>query len=292
MTSDIKRSEGDTGDSVKVDSEPLIGSAKQMVALEVGAYAVIAVLLVVACFVDGQMELGIFTSVAAALAIFSFVAWPYYTSFFDPMVGAVGGYAMIYGTQSLLADTLPETKQMVGFRHVRHHALAKFNTLSTTELLRLCTIWAGALLIVLAAFVILGFLHQMLRRERTDMVLSLSHSLMFNVAMVGVSGWVFAPVLLRYFGVGNLGARKPYVVALVAVIAVALLAALSWASTRWLKDYRAAGSPITRFKQNTNDAKEVWNFRRYGMYSLGLMPIMYGGFVVFLAVVALLVFVG
>ncbi|MDF7640275.1 hypothetical protein PT279_01505 [Bifidobacterium sp. ESL0784] len=274
------------------DSKSSTGSTKQMVVFEIGAYAVIAVLMVAACFVEGRMEVGFFTAVALVLALFVGILWPLHSSVFDVMVGAFGGLALIYGTQTSLAEALPLTDRVAGPRGLRRHVSARFDALSGDELLRWCTIWAIALLVVLAAFVILGFLHQMLRRERTNMVLSLSHSLMFDVAMAGTSGWVFAPVLLRYFGVGNLGARKPLVVALVAVIAVALLAALSWASTRWMKDYLAAGSPITRFKQDTNDPKEVQKFRRYGMYSFALMPIMYGGFVVFLAVVALLAFVG
>lgn len=275
-----------------VDSQSLKGSTKQMVLFEVGAYVVIAILMIAACFVEGRMEVAFFTAVAGALAIFVLVSWPLHSSIFDAMVGAFGGFAMIYGTQAWLADALPPTDRMTGPRRVRRHVSAQFNALSGDALLHWCTLWAVALLVVLAAFVILGFLHQMLRRERTNMVLSLSHSLMFDVAMAGASGWVFAPVLLRYFGVGNLGARKPYLVALVAVIAVALLVALSWASTRWAKDYRAAGSPISLFKQDANDPEEVQKFRRYGTYSFALMPVMYGGFVVYLAVVALLVFVG
>ncbi|WEV52775.1 hypothetical protein [Bifidobacterium sp. ESL0704] len=269
-----------------------IGSPKGMVALEVGAYAVIAVLLVVACFVEGRMEVAIFTAVAGALAIFVGVSWPLHTSIFDALVGAFGGFGMIYATETSLAEALPNADGMTGPRRLRRHVSARFDAMSGDELLHWCTRWATALLIVLAAFVILGFLHQMLRRERTNMVLSLSHGLMFDVAMAGASGWVFAPALLRYFGVGALGARKPYVVAIVAVIAVALLAALSWASTRWAKDYRAAGSPLPRFKLEAGNGKDIRNFRSYARYSLGLMPVMYGGFVVFLALVALLVFVG
>ncbi|WEV65629.1 MULTISPECIES: hypothetical protein [unclassified Bifidobacterium] len=269
-----------------------IGSTRGMVALEVGAYVVIAVLLIAACFVEGRMEVAIFTAVAGALAIFVGVSWPLHTSVFDALVGAFGGFGMIYGTETSLTEALPKTAGMTGPRRLRRHVSARFDAMSGSELLHWCTLWAGALLIVLAAFVILGFLHQMLRRERTNMVLSLSRGLMFDVAMAGASGWVFAPALLRYFGVGTLGACKPYVVAIVVVIAVALLAALSWASTRWAKDYRASGSPLPRFKLEAGNGKDVRNFRSYALYSLGLMPVMYGGFVVFLALVALLVFVG
>ncbi|MCO6559385.1 MAG: hypothetical protein J6575_08320 [Bifidobacterium sp.] len=275
-----------------VDSQSLKGSTKQMVLFEVGAYVVIAILMIAACFVEGRMEVALFTAVAGALAIFVLVSWPLHSSFFDAMVGAFGGFAMIYGTQVWLADALPPTDCMTGPHGLRRHVSARFDALSGDALLHWCTLWAVALLVVLAAFVILGFLHQMLRRERTNMVLSLSHSLMFDVAMAGASGWVFAPVLLRYFGVGNLGARKPYLVALVAVIAVALLVALSWASTRWARDYRASGSSLPRFKLEAGNSNDVRSFRSYAFYSLGLVPVMYGGFVVYLVLVSLLVFVG
>ncbi|MDF7665653.1 hypothetical protein [Bifidobacterium sp. ESL0745] len=267
-----------------------VRSVKSVVWLEITVYVIIAVMIAVSCFVDGQVQLTI-AELIAQMLVFGLIFWPMRGSIVDRFIGILGGELMIYGTQTVLLNLLPRT----GVTHGIHRAqIGRFDEVSVGSLLHACTLWAGALLVALAVFVILGFLHQMLRRERTNMVLSLSQSLMINVAVVASSGWVFLPVLLRYFS-GNLKDTKVSdttqigIVAVVVIAAVVLLAALACVSMRWWKDYNAAQQP---------DRSEVvphWDVderRRYAWIGIGFAPIMYGGFVVFLALVALLVFLG
>ncbi|WEV59278.1 hypothetical protein OZX67_01520 [Bifidobacterium sp. ESL0728] len=265
-------------------------SAKSVVKLEVVVYAIIVVMLAVSCLVDGQVQLTI-AELIAQMMVFGIIFWPMRGSIVDRIIGIIGGELMIGGTQMVLLDLLPRRGESNGV-HRAH--VGRFDEVATGSLLRVCTLWAGALLVVLAAFVILGFLHQMLRRERTNMVLSLSQSLMVNVAVAAASGWVFLPVLLRYFS-GNFkgakvaGGAQIGIVAIVVIVALALLVVLACASVRWWRDYDAVGQP---------DRSEVvphWDIddrKRYSWIGIGFAPIMYGGFVVFLALVALLVFVG
>lgn len=263
---------------------PTSGTATRMVMFQIVVYVIIAVLLVVSCLLDRRLGLGVSVVIPLILMIVAMGMWPLHSSFFDAVVGMAGAVVMIFGTESLLMRVLPRNDQAAGQRTAAE--FASFDTIPTSVLMHICTVWAVALLVVLTVFVILGFLHQMLRRERTDMVLSLSHSLMFDVAMAGASGWVLSPLLLRYVGAGSLGAKRLWIVAIVAVIAVALLAGLSWASTRWWKDYAAAGMPLSPLYRGNRDRK------RQSCVAIALAPVMYAGFVVFLALVALLVFVG
>ncbi|WEV72288.1 hypothetical protein [Bifidobacterium sp. ESL0790] len=265
-------------------------SAKHIVLLEVCVYVVIAVMLVASCFVDGQVQLTI-AELIAQMMVFGIIFWPMRGSIVDRIIGIVGGELMIGGTQMVLLDLLPRTGETSG-NHRAH--VGRFEEVSTGSLLHVCTLWAGALLVALTVFAILGFLHQMLRRERTNMVLSLSESLMINVALVAASGWVFLPVLLRYFS-GDLkdakvaGTAQIGIVTIIVIVVLALLVALACASVRWWCDYNRVSQP---------DRSEVvphWSAderRRYSWIGIGLAPIMYGGLVVFLALVALLVFVG
>ncbi|WEV42175.1 hypothetical protein OZX57_01365 [Bifidobacterium sp. ESL0682] len=287
VSRDVKDAE--TAASASKSAGP-VRSAKSLVKLEVVVYAIIVVMLAVSCLVDGQVQLTV-AELIAQMLVFGIIFWPMRGSIVDRIVGVIGGELMIGGTQMALLDLLPRTGESNGIHRAR---IGRFDEVASSSLLRACTLWTSALLVVLAAFVILGFLHQMLRRERTNMVLSLSQSLMVNVAVVATSGWVFLPVLLRYFsghlkGTKVAGAAQIGIVAIVVIVALALLAALACASVRWWQDYETADQP---------DRSEVvphWDIderRRYSWIGIGFAPIMYGGFVVFLAVVALLVFVG
>ncbi|WEV67686.1 hypothetical protein OZX72_01405 [Bifidobacterium sp. ESL0769] len=260
------------------------GCAKQMVMLQVAIYVLIAVVVTVSCLFDRRLGFGFSGAIPLVLMLVVMRMWPLYSSFVDAIVGVVGGIVMIFGTGSLLMSALPRNDQAAGQRTAPQ--FAGFGTVPASVLMHVYTVWAVALLVVLTAFVILGFLHQMLRRERTNMVLSLSHSLLLDVALAGVSGWVFSPLLFRYFGARSLGAKKPWIVAIVVVAAVAVLAGLSWASTRWFKDYAAAGMPLSSLYHGNRDRK------RQSCAAIALIPLMFAGFVVFLALVALLVSVG
>lgn len=250
--------------------------------LEIAVYALIAVSSLASCFVGRQFALGISTATALILMIAIMGMWPLYSNVVDAVVGAIGGVIMIFATQLMVMDALPEIDQLdAAGRTFRAAAVAIYPTLLNS----LYAIWAFALLLTLVVFVVAGFLQQMLRRNRTDMVRSMSHSLMLDVALVASSGWVLSPLLFRYIGTNVWGMHGPLVVVIVLAVAIVLFSGLSWASTRWWKDYVASMSvsssvPVKHDRSHQSCA------------AMGLASVMCGGFVVFLALVALLFFVG
>lgn len=258
------------------------GSTRRMVMLEVAVYVLIVVSSFASCFVNRQFGLGVSTAIAAILMIAIMGMWPLYSNVIDAVVGAVGGVFMIFATQLTVMDALPQIDQSdVANRTFRSAAVA----MSPASLKGVYTMWTFALLVTLVVFLIAGFLHQMLRRNRTDMVRSMSHSLMLDVALVASSGWVLLPLLLRYIGANAWQVDSPLVVAIVLTAAIVLFAGLSWASTRWWKDYVGAMSvsPLMRVGRNRS---------HQSCAAIGLASVMCGGLVVFLMLIALLLFIG
>lgn len=265
-----------------LDDVAMKGSTRRMVMLEIAVYALIAVSSLASCFVDRQFGLGISTATALILVIAIMGMWPLYSNVIDAVVGAIGGVFMIFATQLMVVDALPEIDRLdAAGRTFRAAAVVMYPTL----LNNLYTIWAFALLLTLVVFVLGGFLHQMLRRNRTDMVRSMSHSLMLDVTLVASSGWGLTPLLFRYVGANVWGEHGPLVVAIVSGVAIVLFAGLSWASTRWWKDYVASMSASSSMPVRHDRSHQ-------SCAAIGLASVMCGGFVVFLALVALLLFVG
>ncbi|MDF7663303.1 hypothetical protein PT282_01220 [Bifidobacterium sp. ESL0763] len=265
--------------------------ARPVALLEACAYAVIAVLLVLCAFVDGRVQLVVCEIVAQAVLFFGMVFWPMRGTVVDRVIGVVGGEAMIFGTQAVLVGMLPRATRPFGFGW---SGQTGFGMVAASLLLHVCTVWATGAMVVLTAFVIVGFLHQMLRRERTDMVLSLSQSLMVNVGMLASSGWMFVPVLFRYLHIhesGFVGPAAAYagtVVGVVLVVAIALIAAISAVSLRWYRDFE----PVPGGMRQSEAERNVTVWQRYSWAGIGLSAVMLSGLVVYLAAVALLFVVG
>jgi hypothetical protein len=278
----VKAMESVNGSETPLDDVAVRGSTRRMVMLEIAIYVLIAVSSLASCFVDRRFGLGISTATALILVIAIMGMWPLYSNVVDAVVGAIGGVFMIFATQLMVMDALSDVDQFdTADRTFRAAAV----DVHPTTLNSLYTIWAFVLLLVLVIFVVEGFLHQMLRRSRAHMVRSMSHSLMLDVVLVASSGWVLSPLLFRYVGANVWGEHGPLVVAIVSGVAVVLFAGLSWASTRWWKDYVASMSALSSMSVRRDRSHQ-------SCAAIGFASVMCGGFVIFLALVALLLFVG
>lgn len=126
---------------------------------------------------------------------------------------------------------------------------------------------AGALLVVL---IVAGFIRQMARENRTNLITSLSAMILDGVCSIAAAGWCFLPALFRGMTVsrqdGSTALHTAWMVGIAAVIIVAVLLAV--ASYRWNKD-----------AQPFANAHSPW-------LGMGMIPVMLTGGIVGVAALA------
>lgn len=268
------------------------GISKKPVVLAVSLYVLLLILLGVSLLFDGRVGLTLLALAADFMVIFAAGYWPVPGMAFERVIGVIGAAVLVGDMQFLMLGQLPQTDASGRRIAVLSHS-GDFGQVPSSVLLEICTRWAMSVMVVFVAFVILGFGRQMLRRKRTNMVRSLAHGLLVAVTMVGASGWLFALVLVRYFGghlhgaaTGPLARFGEWVTTAVVVLALLMMAGLLVAMTRWWRDLNASDVVANDGHEGT-----VWR-RRGGWIGVGLTVPMLSGFVIYLAVAALVLLVG
>ncbi|KFF31546.1 hypothetical protein [Bifidobacterium bombi] len=189
------------------------------------AHAVLAVLVVVVImvmrlFLDLRSQIWLCSYLALALWVSSVVfCRPLYGSAADRIVGVLGAGALQFVGLMGLLDALPFFGE--GVRTL------DFSRSQVTRLSRACGGWAQGLLVVFVVFVAAGFLIQMLRRERKELVVSLSQNVLANAAAASSTGWAFLPVVLWYVcSAPRSGNGIPDYLALIAIVVAVVLTVL------------------------------------------------------------------
>ena len=181
------------------------------------------------------------------------IFWPFRCTWTDRVLGVLAGLiSLVFALNALGSGTLYPSLNA-------NDAL----TIVATPLIH----WACVYVMLLALFTVIGFARQMARKERTDLLRSLSQSLTGVVAMASMPGWLFIVVAASTHPFG--GARF-WAADAVCVVALALVVLMVVASRYWLKDFDpdpAVPAP--------------W-------IGLALLPVMLLGLVAFAATLALL----
>ena len=184
------------------------------------AVQVIALVLLVGASLLGQFALFLEVPLCvAAMAAFT-IFWPFRGTWTDRVLGVLAGLiSLVFALNALGSGTLYPSLNA-------NDAL----TIAATPLIH----WACVYVMLLALFTVIGFARQMARKERTDLLRSLSQSLTGVVAMASMPGWLFVVVsasCVAFTGPGTWAAI------VVSVIALALMVLMVIASRFWLKDF-------------------------------------------------------
>ncbi|MCI1223546.1 MAG: hypothetical protein LKG16_07210 [Bifidobacterium subtile] len=221
-------------------------SCTAMLVAQLAAYAIFA-LVCVAGWLWGIGEAVIVVVAAAALLAFV-IAWPLRADVVARIVAAIAG-AVSIAAAALPADILGSRGECIIIPQASLQASPADACAADGVLALLGTAishWASTALVLLALLIIGGFLRQMLREQRTELVRSLSSFVLGGVAAVGLGGWVIVARVLRQWH--DLVAAQPsgtmwaistgsvWILCAVAIAAVAALVAMAFVSRQWWRD--------------------------------------------------------
>lgn len=209
-------------------------------AVQLIAYAV----LVVLALLPGGRSLDP-TSLSFSFTTTAVVAMIVIFAFFDPLRDGVPGriIALVAGFASMVFATTPWLGNVV----FDASKVAAQDGQNAADYLmpQAWLVGAGVLLVLL---IVAGFVRQMARKDRSNLIMQLSDMVLDGVASILCAGWCFFPYLFTNTTVVGFGGSSSLHVAwLLGVIAVVLVAvALAFASHRWKKEaqpYPGAHSP-------------------------------------------------
>lgn len=217
------------------------------------AVQIIALVLLVGAGLLGQFALFLEVPLCIAAMVAFTVFWPFRGTWIDRLLGVLAGLvSFVFAFNALGSGVLYPPLRVTGKLAV-----------AASPLIR----WACVYVMLLALFTVIGFARQMARKERTNLLRSLSQSLTGVVAMASMPGWLFISVVAstRPFGGSRFWAAD-----VVCVVALALVVLMVIASRFWLKDFDPDSA-----------VPAPW-------IGLALLPVMLLGLVSFAATLALL----
>lgn len=177
-------------------------------------------------------------------------------AFFAPLRdGRVGrGIAVIFGFIAMIVASTPMLGNWMFNADDADPARSRYLEIAA---------WFAGVAVLLVALIVVGFIREMLREQRTNMIIELSHTLTDGVASIAASGWCFLPMLIHE-------TQQPDAWRIVGVIAVIILAiALALVSRLWYRD-----------AQPMEDVPSPW-------IGFGLLPVMLTGGLVGIAALIL-----
>ncbi|MCH4209764.1 hypothetical protein [Bifidobacterium sp.] len=200
------------------------------------AAQLIATFVFAACCVVGAVWglPEIVVAVLAAVALLTFVAlWPLRAD----MIARIA--ALVAGAASILVAMLPGVAHQDG-------TFIEPSALMAHAMMPVVSRWASALVVLLILLVITGFLRQMLREPRTELVRSLSSFVLGGVAAVGSAGWIILARVLRQWhdlvapqpsgAMRALSTGSAWILCAVALAALAVIVAMAFVSRQWWQD--------------------------------------------------------
>jgi hypothetical protein len=243
-------------------------SSAAMLAVQLG----VTFVLVACCAACAAWGLPVIVvAVFAALSVLTFVAlWPLRADAIARIA------ALAAGVVSIIIAVLPVPAGSDGVR-------VAVSSLATAVVAR----WSSALLVLLVLLVVTGFLRQMLREPRTQMVRSLSSYVLGGVVALGAGGWVVLARVLYVMhdatearsakGSWFVSAASPWGAIAVLIAAGALIAAIALASRQWRRQWATAAA-----RPRQDSASALW-------LGFGLLPALLYGLIAFLVAFVALV---
>ncbi|MFT8704548.1 hypothetical protein [Bifidobacterium aquikefiricola] len=192
-------------------------------------------------------------SLAAGVVLLAlFIAWwPFKTS------NAAGGDLVVEWIGRIVAGIAGLISLV--FAAMQLHSLLTPSAFGERE--RRLLSWAAVVVVLVTVLVIIGFVLQMTRRERTHLIRSLSESIFGSVACVAAGGWPFFAFLMRMLADGY-QSRRATALVMVIVLALVILVAIGVAATLWWRDIRA-------------DEPGSW-------FGVAMLPVMFAGIAFYL----------
>ncbi|MCI1713102.1 hypothetical protein [Bifidobacterium tibiigranuli] len=230
------------GDSRPGSAAP---SATVMMVVQLAAYAIFA-LACAAGWLWGISE-DVVTVLALAALLTFVVAWPLRSDTVARVVAAIVGVASI-AAAALPADILGSSGECIIIPETSLQASSTGTCAADGALALLGTAishWASTALVLLALLIIGGFLRQMLREQRTELVRSLSSFVLGGVTAVAAGAWVVtARVMRALHDADALNVSAPLFASSSStwyalgglLIVVAVMVALAIVSCRWWRE--------------------------------------------------------
>lgn len=208
--------------------------------LEIACYVV---LIALACIPgSGSITSTQFSFTACAVAVMIILL-----AFFAPLRDGLAGriISIVLGLCGMVVATTPALGQWV-FEQVgaRHDYQPAYYTAAG---------WMPGVAVLLVTLIVLGFIRQMARPVRTNMLVQMSHMIMDGVCSIAASGWIFLPLMVqeaRQWDAMRIG---------IAVVVVLIAVALCVVSHLWYRD-----------AQPLPEAQQPW-------IGFALMPVMLTG---------------
>ncbi|KFI69547.1 hypothetical protein [Bifidobacterium magnum] len=231
-------------------------------AVQIVAYVLLAVLALISgahSVAPGEWTFSLTTTVVVVMMLL--------LAFFDPFNSSISGrvIALVCGLLSMIVVTTTVFGSFV-FHGVESTRMSDGKEVQYV-MPQAWLMGAGCLLVCL---IMAGFISQMAREHRTDLIEHLSANVLSGVCSIAAAGWCYLPAMFDGATIARAdGSHELHVAWLVGIIAIVVVAvALAVASWRWNRDlepYAGAHSP--------------W-------LGLGLMPVMLTGAAVGVAALA------
>lgn len=211
-------------------------SSGRMVLTQACAYLVVIAAMLACVFLDVP---DILVGLVAAVILAIYVScWPFMPS--GPSGTVVErSVTTLLGAVSILAGLFAERVPAIEPPSLRLPAVTRAMDAANVAMHR----WLALSVILVVVLIVFGFARQMAREHRTQLVVSLSYSLLSGAAAVALGGWVatahYWHILLAGWQQRGVGWLWLFVVGACAVVLAVLLAVMSW---RWWRERDAAAS--------------------------------------------------
>lgn len=229
-------------------------SAKQLIGVHALAYALLAACSAIPVLLglplDEPLSAGVLMPVigAMALVIVFHVHWPF------AHIAGLGWFSRLFSTAIGLASVCYGWHVLVvGDRYVTYRSAS--------------VLWGCLFGILMTVLVIVGFGRQMLRRDRSHLIVTLSRCIISGIGSASAGAWCFLPMLLLEGARAHRYGLIWQYVAVVAVVAV-LVIGISAIGVLWRGDEELAGAR--------------------SMIGVGLLPVMFAGLPVYLGALGLM----
>ncbi|RSX55478.1 hypothetical protein D2E26_0041 [Bifidobacterium dolichotidis] len=201
-----------------------------LIAAQAVAYAILVLISLIPMGSGAQMN-----SVAVTFVSTAVVALVVIEAFTSPLrvnasgraIAAIAAlFALVFATSPIIGDV------------IALHGAAQHNHIFTE---RPCT-WVAGVASVLVAVIVIDFIRQMMREQRTELIEHIGADVALSASCVLSTGWCFLPYVLQNFGIAqDDGSTALHIsVLLLAIICVGVIIALAAATYIWHHDVHIA----------------------------------------------------
>jgi hypothetical protein len=218
------------------DTDKQVTPVKGAVWFEIATVIVLLVVSSLSFFSVGSTRLVesiIFSVIILALALITLLANPLKSQTPNSKTANITGLICVIA--GIVASVIG-----VNFNHESENSGSDYSTV-VHNLFATISGWAYTTAILLVVLLLVSFGFQMARRNRDNLIASISVMIGLGVSGISAAGWVLAPSLIHnLFQVGVLGRDflHPFILIIVAVIFILALIGMVFASVYWLRTMR------------------------------------------------------